>query len=148
MRRRLFQRLEQGVEGPRAQHVDFVDDVDLVGSPRGRIAHVVAQVAHLVHVVVRGAVDFDHVEAVARDDFLARIALVAGIGVLAALLAIQRLRQQARGGRLARAARSHEQVRVRHAVRLDRARERLDHVVLADHLLELLRAPFARQNFV
>ena len=70
------------------------------------------------------------------------------IGVLPALLAIERLREQARGGGLARAARTHEQVGVRHAVRLDRARERLDHVVLADHLLELLRAPFARQNFV
>ena len=35
MWRRLFQRLEQGVEGLFRQHVHFVDDVDLVASRRG-----------------------------------------------------------------------------------------------------------------
>ena len=45
---RLLERLEQRVEGRRGEHVDFVDDVDLVLPLRRRVAHVVAQFAHLL----------------------------------------------------------------------------------------------------
>ncbi len=39
--RRLLQRLQEGVEGRRRQHVDFVDDVDLVARAGRRVAHAV-----------------------------------------------------------------------------------------------------------
>jgi hypothetical protein len=46
--RRLLQRLQEGVEGRRRQHVDFVDDVDLVAGAGRRIAHAVIDLADVV----------------------------------------------------------------------------------------------------
>ena len=46
---RLFQRLEQGVEGRRGQHVDLVDDIDLVVAADRRVAHAVDDLfAHVI----------------------------------------------------------------------------------------------------
>jgi len=39
VRRRLFQRLEDSVEGRPSKHVHFVEDVDLVARAGGGIAH-------------------------------------------------------------------------------------------------------------
>src|SRR5262249_48628558 len=55
VRRRLFQGLEQGVEGLRGEHVDFVENVDLVaGADRG-IANRVVDLAHVVDAVWEAA---------------------------------------------------------------------------------------------
>ena len=66
VRRGLLQRLQQGVEGVGGQHVDFVDDVDLAGQHRRRVADRLAQLADVVDPAVAGAVDLDHVHGVAR----------------------------------------------------------------------------------
>ena len=65
--RRLFEDLEQGVERRLGEHVDFVDEVDLV---RQRAAHrhvvgVFAQVANVVDAAVAGAVHLDQIERAA-----------------------------------------------------------------------------------
>src|SRR5205085_5694476 len=53
-RGRLFQSLQQGVEGGGREHVDFVNDEDLVAVTRGPDAHGVDDsVAHVVHARVR-----------------------------------------------------------------------------------------------
>jgi hypothetical protein len=62
VRRRLLEGLEQRVERRRREHVHLVDDVDLELALGRRVADGVAQVAHLLDAVVRGAVDLDHVE--------------------------------------------------------------------------------------
>ena len=72
---------------------------------------------------------------VARGDELAFLAGAVG-QVAAALHAEKRLRQQARHRGLARAARPAEQVRVAHALLAHGPLEGLDHVVLADDLVE------------
>ncbi len=59
---RLFQRLQQGVEGRRGEHVHFVDDVDLVAPLVGGEVDLIAQVAHVVHAGIGGGVDLDQVE--------------------------------------------------------------------------------------
>ena len=58
---RLLQRLQQGVRRRRGQHVDLVDDVDLLrpGRAQGGVRH---QVADGVHTVVRRGVELVHVE--------------------------------------------------------------------------------------
>src|SRR5690606_32769444 len=60
--RRLFQRLEQRVKGADAEHMNFVDDVDLVLAFAGPKANLFAQFAHVVHTVVAGRVDLDQVD--------------------------------------------------------------------------------------
>ncbi len=72
---RLFQRLEQGVERLAREHVDFVDDVDLVARPAGADADVLAELADFVDAAVAGAVDFQHVDVAAGADALANVAL-------------------------------------------------------------------------
>ena len=74
VRRRFLQRFEQRIERGRRKHVHFVDEINFVATFRRRVAHVVAQFAHVFHAVVARAVDLDDIEAVARSDFFAIIA--------------------------------------------------------------------------
>ena len=60
----------------------------------------------------------------------------------------KRLREQARDGGLADAARAGEQIRVVQPVVGERIGERLHDVRLPDELLEAPRPPFPRQNRV
>ena len=65
--RRLFQRLQQGVEGLAGEHVDFVDDVNLESRPAGPHVDVLPQLADLVDAAIAGAVDLQHVDVVAAS---------------------------------------------------------------------------------
>ncbi len=78
MRRRLFQRLQQRVEGMRAQHVHLVDQVHLVAAPGWRVLHVVEQLARVVDLGARSGIDFDQVDAASGLDFAATPALETG----------------------------------------------------------------------
>ena len=148
MRRRLLQGLEQRVEGPRRQHVDFVDDVDLVRPPDRRIAGVVAQLPHLVHLVVARTVDLDHVQRRPGGNLPARVALAARLRVRAPVLAVERLGHQPGRRRLAGATRPNQQIGVRHPPRQNRAGQRVDNMRLANDVPELLGTPLAGEDFV
>ena len=65
VRRRLLERFEQRVKRRGRKHVHFVDQIDFVAAFRRRVAHVVAQLAHVFDAVVARAVDLDDIEAVA-----------------------------------------------------------------------------------
>ena len=80
VRRRLLQRLQQGVEGVLGEHVHFVDDVHL--EPRAGRAElgVGDDVADVVDAGVAGGVDLDDVQVLAAGDRQARIALAARLG--------------------------------------------------------------------
>ena len=68
VRRRLFQRLQQGVEGLVRQHVDFVEDIDLVARLDRRVADALDDVADAVDARVGGGVHLDHVHMLAGHD--------------------------------------------------------------------------------
>ena len=144
---RLLEGLEQGVEGRRGQHVDLVDDVDLAASKRGRVVHAGEDfLADVVHAGTGCRVELSHVRVLAGGD---EAALLAGaIGQLAgALLAHEGLGKQARHGRLARAARTAEEVGMAGTALDDGALERLDDVLLANYLLKRLRAVLCVERF-
>ena len=61
MRRRLFQGLEQAVEGLLGQHVHLVDDIDLVARRDGGIAHALDDFADIVDAGARRGVHLLHV---------------------------------------------------------------------------------------
>ena len=63
--RRLFDGLEQRVEGLVGDLVGFVDDEDLVAVARRLVADVFAQFAHFVDAAIGGGVDFDDVHGAA-----------------------------------------------------------------------------------
>ena len=71
---RLFQRLQQGVEGGVGDLVGFVEDVDLVAVAGGAVAGGVAQLADLVDAAIGGGVDLDDVDGVAGANFDAGVA--------------------------------------------------------------------------
>jgi hypothetical protein len=75
IRGRLFERLEQAVEGRRREHVHFVDDIDFVGRRRGRVFHRVDDLADIVDAGIAGGVHFDDVDMAALDDGAAVLAL-------------------------------------------------------------------------
>ncbi len=153
VRRRLFQRLEQRVEGRAGEHVHFVQDVDLVAGGHRRVADGVVDLAHVVDAVVGGGIHLDHVEMAALHDRLAMHAehrhLHGRAGDRAVRqLVIERARQNARRRGLADAAHAGEDPGLRDAARLERVRDRAHHGVLADQVVERRRPVFARQHAV
>ena len=146
--RRLLERLEQRVEGLAREHVDLVDDVDLEAAVDRREGDLVAQVAHVVDAAVGGGVHLDDVEGRAVGDGDAVAADAAGRGrraVTGAVRAdaVERLGEDARGARLAGAARPREDVGVGDLVGLDRVAQGARDVVLSDELGEGLGAVLA-----
>jgi hypothetical protein len=69
--RRLFQRLQQRIEGLPRQHVDFVDDVDLVARLGRPVAHLLDDLAHVVDAGPGGRVHLDDVGVARLEDRLA-----------------------------------------------------------------------------
>ena len=134
---RLLQRLQQGVGRRRREHVDLVDDVDLLPSGRaqGRPGD---QVAHGVDPVVGGGVELVDVERGAPGDLHARRADAAGLAVVG-VGAVEGLGQDAGGRRLAGASGPAEQVGVGDLALADGVAEGQDDVVLALDLGERRR---------
>ena len=146
--RRLFQRLQQRVEGLPGEHVHFVDDVDLVLALAGRVLDALEQVRpDLFDPVVGSAVDLQHVDAPAFRDFPAERAGVAG-GYGGTADAVQGLGQDAGRGRLAHAAGSGEQIGMGDLAGLYGVFKRGGDVFLADYAVEFLGTPFSGRDFV
>ena len=148
--RRLFEGLQEGVEGLLGEHVDLVDDVHLVAAVDRRVADLVAQLADVVDAAVGGGVHLDHVERRRGGDRPAAFAHAAGrdgrlgdhvLGV--GPRAVERLGQDLGHARLAGAARPGEDVGVGDGSATHGVLQGLRDVVLAGDLGEGLRAVLA-----
>ena len=106
VRRRLFQRFQKSVERIVRNLVGFINDIDLVTGMRRRVDDVFTQLTDFIDPPVGGGVDLHDVhDLLPFRDAPAEIALVAG-GRRGPLRAVQRLRQDARRGGFADAARA------------------------------------------
>ena len=144
---RLLDGLEQRVERRRREHVDLVDDVDLVVAAHRRVVDAGDDLlADVVDARVGCGVELDDVGVVPRGDETAVLAVATGQAVDAAL-ADERLGEDAGHGRLARAARSAEQIGMARAPLEHGAFEGLDHMLLTDDLLERRRAILCVERF-
>ncbi len=137
VRRRLFQRLQERVERMRREHVHLVDDVDLEPALHRPVHDGLHQVAHLVDLRVRRAVDLEHIERDALGDLVTGRARVARIGRGPAL-ALECLGEDARGRRLPHPAGPAEEERMRDAAGANGRLQRPRRVLLADDVLEAL----------
>ena len=147
---RLFERLQEAVEGLLREHVHFVDDIDL-GARRNRaVARVLDDLAHVVDAGVGGRVHLDHVDMAQFHDRLAMDAEFGHVDACALDPAGQRIiegaRQNARGCRLADAAHAGEDIGLVDAARGEGIGERAHHRLLADEVLEAHRPVFSRQH--
>ena len=144
--RRLLQGLEQCIEGRIGEHVDFVDDIDLVPGHRRGVADLLAKVPDIVDAAVAGRVDLYQVHRAALVDRQTYFAGVVGLAVLWRK-AVQCLCKNTRGAGFAGAPGTAEQVSVSDTILNDRIANRTSDRLLAHELSKCTRTPFPVENF-
>ncbi len=149
MRWRLFQRLQKAVEGVARKHVHFVDNVDLVtGKGRG-ILHALDDFADIIDTRMGGSVHLDDIDMATFHDCPAMFALCRKINgrlVNRGGLVIEGAGKDARRCGLSYPAHTCQHVGLGNAASLERIGQGADHRLLADQVIKILRAVFARQN--
>ena len=145
---RLLKRFQHRVEGRLRQHVDFVDEVDLVAPHGRRVARVVQDLAHVVDAGVRRGIELEQVDEAARIDVDACRARAAGRRGHTVREAIEALGENPRDRGLAHAAGAGEEVRVVQTTAFERVGQRLHDMLLARELGERFRPPFAGKDLV
>ena len=142
MLRRLLDDLQQRVEGRNGEHMHLVDDIHPHFHLGRRINGVVPQITDVVHAVVGGGVDLQHVHAGAGINGLAGFADVAGVAAVG-IQAVDCLRQNFGAAGLTRAPGAGEQVRMAHFPGHDLGFQGLRHRHLSGNVVKGLGAVFA-----
>ena len=147
MRGRLFQRLEQCIEGRIREHMNFVDDIDAVRAFERHELDVLADFTDIVHAGIGGAVNLDYIDGCPLSNLLTIDAGCAGRSGRP-LLAVKRLRKNPCDGGFPDTTRAGKQVRVGNALGRDGIDERLHDMRLADHIVEGPGTVFSGRNLV
>ena len=138
----LLQNFQQGIEGGGRQHVYLVHDVHPPADGSGGIHRLVPQGAHLVHPVVGGGVQLQHVQNGAVFDTQTGGAGVAGIAVLG-IFAVHRPGQNLGAGGLARPPGAGEQVGMGQPSRGHLTLQGVGNMGLTHHVVEGFGPPFS-----
>ena len=150
MRRGLLQRLQQAVEGLLGEHVDLVDDVDLVAGGDRRVAGRIDDVADVVDAGVGGGVHLDDVGVAALHDGAAVDALGGqidgGRAGAVLVLVIEAAGEDAGGGGLADAADAGQHPGMRNPAGREGVPKRADHRLLADEIVKAVGPVFPGKN--
>ena len=147
VRRGFLEGLQECVERSRREHVNFVDDENLVLAYNGRVLYAVNHVADVVDAGVGGRVYFVDIHRVAARDILATFALSAGVQRVAAG-AVERAGEDSGTGGLAYATGPGKQECVVETAPFDCVLEGLCDMFLPDHVVKGLRAPLAGHCYV
>ena len=147
MRRRFFQRFEQRIEGGRGEHVHLVNDVHLVPACGGRIRCSIAQLTHLLHTVVAGAVNLQHIQRAALGNLHAAFVVVLEIH-RGSIGGVQALGEDPGNGGFPRTTRSAKKIRVRDTPGGNGVAEGLGDVLLSYHIRKTLRTIFAGYDLI
>lgn len=145
---RFLQRLEEGIEGLLREHVDLVDDKDLVAAHLRGDAGLLHELLDLIDTIVGRGIELEDVEGAALLKSLATLAGATGLAVVGGVLAVDGLGEDARTSGLSHTARTAEEVGVGQFARLDRIAESGGQRVLADDVGKLHRTVFARRNYI
>ena len=148
MIRRLLHDLEQSVERLGAQHVDLVDDVELVGHSRRHQTRIGDQFANLVHSIVTGAVDLDDIDVLTTKDRIDGILREASLSTKGGSVVHQFAGEDSRGRGLAHTSGSTEEIGVRGALGFDGVSKRPDDGLLADKLVERFRTVSTGEDLI
>ena len=143
MRRRLFQRFQQRIEGGRREHMDFVDYVNLVSSFAGGEVDLLPQIANVVHAGVGGSVNFNQVQETSLANGCTAMALVARPFGQVGIGAVDAFCQEAGRGGLAGATGAAEQISVTNPVGGRGLTQRAGNMLLSYHIIKPGRTPFA-----
>ena len=138
----LFQNLQQRVEGCNREHVHLVHNVNAGPHIGGGINGLVPQCAHLVHTVVGGGVQLQHIQQRAALDAKAGGTFTTGVAVYRAF-AVDGFGQDLGAGGFAGAAGAGEKVCVGGAALRHLLLQGLGDVALSDHIRKGTGTPLA-----
>ena len=147
MGRGLLQDLQQGVEGGGGEHVHLVHDVDPLFHRRGGVYRLVPQGSDLIHAVVGGGVQLQHVQDRPVLNTQAGRALVAGVAIDRAL-AVHRPGQDLGAGGLSGSPGSGEQIGVAQPSAGHLLLQGLGDMLLPHHVVKGAGAPLAVQGLI
>ena len=116
----LFERLEEGVEGRRGEHVHLVDDVDLVAPQSGRHEHLLGELANILDGVIRSSVQLEDIEGALLVEGSATLTRIARLTFGGEVHAVDGLGQHTGRRRLPDPSRATEEVGVGELAREDR----------------------------
>jgi hypothetical protein len=108
----FFQGFKQGIRGILAEHVNFIDDIDLEARLVGGVVNPLSQLPDVINTTIAGGINLYHVESLALGDSLAHGAAVAWLTV-AIGEAVHCFSQDTPGAGLAGTSRSAEKVGMR-----------------------------------
>ena len=144
--RRLLQGLEERVECRRRQHVNLVDNKDLVAPYLRRYARLLHQRLDMLHRVIRGGIELEDVERTLLVERLARLTLVAGLAFSRRRLTVDGLGEDTRTSGLAHTSRPAKEVRVGQFARAYRVLQRCCQCLLSHHRVERHWSVLSRRN--
>ena len=153
VRGRLFQRLEQRIERTRRQHVNLVDDEDLVARRRRPVTHRLDdRVADVLHAGVRRRVHLHHINMPPLGDAHTILAHATRVRRRPATAirpdTVQPLGNDPRRRRLTRPANSRQHERLRNPVGVKRVLQRAHHRFLPDQIGKGGGSVFAGKNLI
>ena len=147
MLRRLLNDLQQCIERGDGQHMHLVNDVHPALHLRRSVDGIIPQVPHIVHTVVGGCVNLQHIHTASRINAPAGRADIAGIAILG-IQAIHRLGQNFGTAGLSCTPGAGEQVGMAQPSRLKLGLERLGNARLPHHLVKGLGPVFPVQSLI
>ena len=143
MRRRFFEGLQQRVEGRSAEHVDFIDDEDLVPVAGRDYSAVFSISSRTSSTPVLEAASISRTSMQLPAAISMQAGRIAARFARLAVMAVQRLRQNAGRRGFAAAARSGEKKGMRDAAALKRIQQGAGDMLLPYEFMEVLGTPFA-----
>ncbi|EEE38298.1 Dual specificity phosphatase, catalytic domain protein [Rhodobacteraceae bacterium KLH11] len=149
---RFFEGFEQRVECAGREHVNFVDDVNLIAGRGRAIADAVDDLADIVHTCAAGGVHLHHIDMAPFHDGFAMFADTTGFGGRAAVAirpdTVHAFCDNPRGGGFTGAADAGHDKGLCDSVRLERVFQGAYHGILTNQIGKGFRAIFAGQNLI
>ncbi|MBA7642432.1 hypothetical protein ES703_50125 [subsurface metagenome] len=130
----FFQRLEQGVRGAIAEHMDFINDINLVACLVGSIVGFLPEATDIFNAGVAGGINFNNIQGTTLGNCLAHRAGVTRLTLAIVGKAVDRLGQNTPGTGLASAAGATEKVGVRYTPAAQGIEQRPGDLFLTDYL--------------
>ena len=142
MLRRLLNDFQQRIEGGQGQHMHLIDDIHPLFYLGRRVNRIVPQVTNVIHAVIGGSIDFQHIHAGSVINGAARRTSITGIPPIG-MLTVDRLGKNLRAGGLAGAPGAGKQIGMAHFTGHQLCFQCLGYRHLAGHIIKGLRAVFA-----
>ena len=142
VRRRLLQGFQEGIKGVLGEHVDFIDNKNLITTLGREIFNIFPKFPNLIDAPVTGPVDFQDIETMPLGDLQTRLALVAGRR-RRTVDTVQGLGQNAGHGGLTHAPGAAKEKGVRHPSQFQGIFQGTGDVFLPHNFIEILGSPFS-----